>query len=174
MKRHIQPLALLAGALGIAGGVIVLLGTYWIAWFSLLGQTLSGVHRYGGISLYRLQMLSTGGWYSYASQVMALGAVLLVGSGVAAMISPQLRSLRRGVAACLVAGSLFVLAVAFATGLPHWFSHEPLYFARGNGEWVCITGAILGLVGAATATRIERGIGNRLEGSVSKSTVPVG
>jgi hypothetical protein len=168
MNRHTQPFALAAGALGIAGGVTVLIGTYWISWFSLSGQVVSGVHSYGGFSLYRLQMLSTSGWYTYASQVMALGAVILIGFGVVAITSRQRRSLKRGRATGLVFGSVIVLAAAFATGLPHWFSQEPLYFTRGAGEWVCVAGAILGLVGGITTARTEPVIGEpQLGGSVS-------
>jgi hypothetical protein len=66
------------GALGVAGGVVVLLGTYWISWFSLSSLTSSVPRSFGGSTLYHLQTFVTNGWYTYASQVMALGAVILV------------------------------------------------------------------------------------------------
>ena len=171
MGRQTQPFALAAGALGIAGGVAVMLGTYWISWFSLSGQVLSGLHSYGGVSLYQLRTFARSGWYTYASQVMTLGAIILIGSGVLSIISRRGRSFTRGLTTCLAVGSVIVLVAAFATGLPHWFTHEPLYFARGAGEWVCIAGAIFGIVSSIMTTRTGSATEEpRLEGSVSIPT----
>ena len=137
----------------MAGGVAALLGTYWISWFSLVGITSSNPHFYGGFTLYHLQTFVTSGWYSYASRVMALGAVILIVSGIAAVFAPRSRSWQRGFTMGLAVGSGIVLVAAFGTGLPHWFTNEPLDFRRGAGEWVCIFGAVLGLIGCVmTAT----------------------
>ena len=135
------------GALGVAGGVVVLLGTYWISWFSLSSLTSSVPRSFGGSTLYHLQTFVTNGWYTYASQVMTLGAVILVVSALAAVFAPKSRPWERGCAIGLAVGSGIVLVAAFATGLPHWSAHEPLLFTRNAGEWVCVIGAILGLIG---------------------------
>lgn len=140
------------GSFGVAGGLTVILGTCWISWFSLTGLTSSVPLSDGGSTLYHLQTFVTSGWYTYASQVMALGAVILVVSGLAVVFAPENWFWERVCAAGLAAGSGIVLFAAFATGLPHWYTHEPLMFTRGAGEWVCITGAILGLIGCLVAT----------------------
>jgi hypothetical protein len=175
MNHRTRAFSRAAGAFGVVGGVAVLLGTYWISWFSLSGLTSSNVHSYGGFALYHLQTFVTSGWYTYASQVMGLGAVILVVSGIVAVFAPETRPSKRGCAVGLAVGSVIVLVAAFATGLPHWFTAEPLNFTRGAGEWVCVVGAVLGLIGCVmTATTGSVSGKSQVEASASTPTALVG
>ena len=175
MNRRTRAFSQAAGAFGVVGGVAVLLGTYWISWLSLTDLASSPGRPFARITLYDLQTFVTNGWYTYASQVMALGAVILIVSGIIAVFAPESRPWIRGRAVGLAVGSVIVLVAAFATGLPHWFTHEPLYFTQASGEWVCVVGAVLGLIGCVMmATTGSLSGKSQVEASASTLTTLVG
>jgi hypothetical protein len=143
-----QPKArmLAPGSLGMAGGALVLVGTYWVPWFSLTGVSGPRFDNFGGFNLYQLRTFVTSGWYTHASQVMTVGAAFLVISGIAALIASRNRM--RWSWACSIGtsvGSGITLFAAFTTGLPHWSTAEPLFYSQGAGEWICVAGAIIGI-----------------------------
>ena len=140
----------LAGSLGAGGGAAAIVGIYFVPWFSM---TAWNGHSYGGLTLYKLQTFVSGGWYSYASQVMVLGAIILLASGSVAIFKSESRLSDLLCAGGLTIGSVVVVGASLRTGLPHWFTMEPLYLARGVGEWFCLVGAIFGIAGCAVALR---------------------
>jgi len=148
MNHQVRSRLRIGGLLGAVGGVLVIVGTYWMSWFSLKGYN---GHSFGGSTLYHLQTFVTAGWYSYASQVMVVGAIFLLVSGIVAMVLTDSKVWELCCAVGMALGAAIVLFASLKTGLPHWFTIEPLYFTRGVGEWVCISGAVLGFVGGVMA-----------------------
>jgi hypothetical protein len=153
------------GGLSIVGGALVLVGTYWISWFSLTGW--SGYH-FGGFSLYQLRTFVNAGWNTHASQVMTLGAAILVISGIAGLIAAGGRTwLNWACAVGTAIGSSVTLFAAISTGLPHWSTHEPLFYSRDAGEWICVAGALLGIAGCVMTTMV----GSRLREPRAKADI---
>ena len=168
-----------AGALGIAGGVVAVVGTYWISWFSLSsypsdasGSNSYPIYRYGGITLNHLRsfVAGNGGWYAYASFVITLGALLLVGSGIVMASVNTSKSWSIRCAAGMAIGSLITLGAALGTGLPHWFTQETLIFSRGPAEWFCVAGGVLGLSALVVAARSISRMGGTRSNEIDEKT----
>ena len=133
------------GLLSIVGGAVAATGTL-LTWFHLEGQTSGPKFSFGDFTIYQAGNSSTGLWYSIAGFVILIGAVLMVGGGYGLFRAPvgmRTQKWRRGT---IGVGVVSVLYGALGTGLPHWFTTEPLWITRGPGEMTCLFGAGIGML----------------------------
>lgn len=158
----------IAGALSFVGGVIVGVGTF-STWFHLEGQTSSPRFSFGFFTIYQLDEFNAGFWYSVAGVVILVGAALLVGAGVALFGVLSGNRLRKWPPVVMAVGTLVVLAGALGTGLPHWFSQEPLWWTRGPGEMMCLWGAGVGFL--ALLVVVSSGLLNARAVSISSHEI---
>jgi hypothetical protein len=158
----------IAGALSFVGGVIVAVGTF-ATWFHLEGQSSSPRFSIGFFTIYQLGEFNAGFWYSVAGAVILVGAVLLVGAGVALFGVLSGNQLRKWPPVVMAVGTLVVLAGALGTGLPHWFSQEPLRWTRGPGEMMCLWGAGVGFL--ALLVVVSSGLLNARAVSISSHEI---
>lgn len=147
------------GGLSIVGGAVAATGTL-LTWFHLEGQTSGPKFSFGNFTIYQLGNFNSGFWNSIAGYVILIGAVLMVGGGYALFGGPVGMRAQKWRPLIIGVGVASVLSGALRTGLPHWFTMEPLWFTRGPGEITCLVGAGVGLfallIGAILSVRSHR------------------
>lgn len=145
MSRESQTLFRFAGVLAVAAAVAVLVGTYCVSWLSVS----NGYAVFGATTLFRLHSLIGGRWNAFASAVMSLGAVVILGSGALAIATVGSRARGTTCSLGLAVGAAIVVTTTLVTSFPTFPHSYGAHFVRDAGQWLCVIGGAGGLAACA-------------------------
>lgn len=145
MSRESRTLFRFAGALAVVSAVAVLIGTYCVSWLSVS----NGYDVFGATTLFRLHALIGGEWNAFASAVMSLGSVVILGCGALAILAVGSRERGTACSLSLAVGAAIVVMTTIVTSFPTFPHSYGAYFVRDDGQWLCMIGGAGALAACA-------------------------
>jgi hypothetical protein len=150
----------IASGLGLIGGVLVLAGTYLVAWINLglLSQPLHvTLHQMGSQRFPSWTAFAyASSWRDAAASVATAAALAMVLGALGALLGRRWRWMAIGSGLAMACGSALALYVGLKTGAPSVSNFPPISIigrwgiTSGPGRGILLSGSIVGFISAAT------------------------
>ena len=148
MDTQVRPRDRVGSSLSMIGGLLVVWVIYWAPWWSSTYPHLFRDHGPDDVTLYQLPFYyGLSGWHLYVSQVMALGAIVLIASGVMVTVASGSRLWKLTCAIGMAMGVAIVVFVSLKAAFIPLSLSDGRQIAKSYGEWIALTGAMFGLSG---------------------------